>query len=143
LEFGNRELDYYSKSTALYPTCFLAFGATSDDMSVYVSPASCTPIYVDYLRKVAVPYLDYYVNETTLDITYMAQGASVTIPTGCVARDGTVAGAAATSLTQNWEWHDHDIPQIVNLILEVVGVQLPDELLIQDSAKNLPIIEKA
>jgi hypothetical protein len=73
----------------------------------------------------------------------MAQGASVTIPTGCVARDGTVAGAAATSLTQNWEWHDHDIPQIVNLILEVVGVQLPDELLIQDSAKNLPIIEKA
>jgi hypothetical protein len=143
LENNQREMDFLTKGSALYPTCFLAYGATSDDMSVYVTPTTCTPIYVDYLRKVDVPYLDYYVNDTTLAITYMAAGATVAVPLGSTARDGTAGAANVVSITVNWEWHEHDIPQIVNLILEAIGIQLPDELLIGVSAKNLPIIEKA
>ena len=61
LEFGNRELDYFSKSTSLYPLSFMGFGATSEDMSLYVSPVvdmAGKTIYVDYLRKVNTPFLD-------------------------------------------------------------------------------------
>jgi hypothetical protein len=143
LENGSREMDYLTKASVLYPTCFMGYGATSADMSIYVNPVTCTPVYIDYLRQVATPFLDYYVNSTTMEITYMAEGASVTIPTDCVARDGTIAGAVASSSTKDIEFHEHDLPAIINLLLEAVGISLPDEMLIKVSNNDLPIIEKA
>jgi hypothetical protein len=142
LEHGNREMDYFTKASALYPTCFMGYGATSADMSVYVTPATCTPIYIDYLREVTTPYLDYYVNDTTLALTYMAEGATVAVPLGCTARDGTAGLANVVSQTKNFEWHEHDVPSIVNMLLEAVGISLPDELLIQVSNVDEPKIEK-
>jgi hypothetical protein len=143
LEFGSRQMDYLTKATDLYPLCFVGYGATSDDMSVYVTPVTATPIYIDYLRKVVVPFLDYYVNDTTLEITYLAQGATVAIGAGYTARNGTTGPANIVSTTLDFDWHEHDVPQIINLLLEAVGINLPDELLVQDSAKNLPLIENA
>lgn len=143
LEFGSRQMDYLTKATDLYPLCFVGFGATSEDMSLYVTPVTCTPIYIDYLRKVVVPYLDYYINSTTLEVGYLAEGESFSLPLGYVYRDGTAGPTTIVSVTKDFDWHDHDIPQLLNLLLESIGVSLPDELLIQDSTKNLPIIEKA
>jgi hypothetical protein len=143
LEHSQREMDYLTKGSALYPTCFLAYGATSDDMSVYVTPTTCTPIYVDYIRKVDVPFLDYYVNDTTFELTYMSAGATVAVPAGSTARDGTAGAANVVSQTKNFEWHEHDIPQLINLILEYVGISLPDQMLVEVSNVDDPRIEKA
>jgi hypothetical protein len=142
LEFGDREMDYLTQSNALYPLCYMSYDSTSGDMGIHVSPSSCTPIYLSYLRQTVDPFLDYYVDETTLNVTYMAEGASVTIPTGCIARDGTLAGAVAISSTKNWEWHPHDIPSILSQLLQAMGISLPDELLVQVGAANEIKIEK-
>lgn len=145
LEHGSREMDYLTKSSALYPTCFMGYGATSADMSIYVSPATCTPIYIDYLREVSTPFLDYYVNDTTLEITYLAEApaGNIAIGAGYTARNGTVGPANLTSATVNFEWHEHDTPAIINLLLEAIGIALPDEGLVQVSHVDLPIIEKS
>jgi hypothetical protein len=143
LEHGNREMDYLTKASALYPTCFMGYGATSEDMSLYVTPTTCTPIYIDYLKSAQTPYLDYYVNNLTLEITYMAQDATVALPLGCTSRSGVSGVANIVSLTKNFDFHEHDTPAIVNLLLETIGISLPDEMLIQVSNNDLPIIEKA
>jgi hypothetical protein len=142
LEHGQREMDFLTKGTVKYPTCFMAYGATSEDMSVYVTPTTCTPIYIDYLRTVNTPFLDYYVNDTTLELTYMAEGATVAVPLGSTARNGTAGAANVVSQTKDFEWHEHDVPSIVNMVLEAIGISLPDELLIQVSNVDEPKIEK-
>jgi hypothetical protein len=142
LENGQREMDYYTKASASYPTCFMAYGATSDDMSLYVNPTTCTPIYIDYLKKPIVPFLDYY-TDANLNVIYMAEGVTVTIPLGSQARNRVTGINSVVSLTKNFDFHEHDIPAIVNNLLESVGVSLPDEMLVQVSAVNDPKIEKA
>lgn len=143
LEHGSREMDYLTKASVLYPTCFMGFGVTSADMSVHVTPVTCTPIYIDYLREVATPLLDYYVNDTTLVITYLTEGQTLALPAGYTTRLGTAGPANITSATVDFEWHEHDLPQVINLLLEAVGISLPDELLVQVSNNDLPIIEKS
>ena len=142
LEHSQREMDYLTKGSDLYPTAFMAYSTNANDMSLFVTPTTCTPVFIDYLRKVATPYLDYYVNDTTMEITYMAEGATVTIPLGCTARDGTVGIANVISKTVNFEFHDHDIPILENLLMEAVGIALPDEMLIKVSETDDPQIER-
>jgi hypothetical protein len=141
LEHGQREMDYLTKASITYPTTFMAYGATSEDMSLYVTPTTCTPIYIDYLRKVTTPFLDYYV-DTNLNIIYMAEGATVAIPLGSTSRSGVSGMANVVSLTKNFEWHEHDIPQIINLLLGTVGIALPDEGLVQIAEADEPKIER-
>jgi hypothetical protein len=47
-----------------------------------------------------------------------------------------------TSLTKDFEWHEHDIPSLTMLLLETVGIQLSDDLLIRTSNEAIPLIEK-
>jgi hypothetical protein len=142
LEHGQREMDYLTKASVTYPTAFMAYGATSEDMSLYVTPTTCTPIYIDYLRKVTTPFLDWYANDTTLEVTYMAEGATVAIPLGCTSRSGKAGMENVVSLTKNFEWHEHDIPQVINLLLGAVGIAMPDEGLVQVAEADEPKIEK-
>ena len=141
LENGQREMDYYTKASESYPTCFMAYGATSEDMSLYVTPPTCTPIYIDYLKEPVIPFLDYY-TDTNLNVIYMAEGATVTVPLGGQARNGAIGISNVVSQTKNFDFHDHDIPAIVNQLLEAVGISLPDEMLIQVSAVDDPKIER-
>jgi hypothetical protein len=143
LENDNREMDYYTKGSALYPTAYMGYSLSANDMALYVTPATCTPIYISYLRKVNTPFLDYYVNDTTLELTYMAEGATVAMPLGCTSRTGIVGPANITSQTVNMEFHDHDFPQVINLLIEAVGISLPDNDLVSISNNDLPIIEKS
>lgn len=142
LEHGNREMDYLSKATALYPTCYMGYYTTGNDMAIYVTPSTCTPIYITYLRQTIDPYLDYYVNDTTLEITYMAEGATVAIPLGSTSRSGVSGIANVVSLTKNFEWHPHDEPQILAQLLQSIGISLPDELLVQVGNANEIKVEK-
>jgi len=142
LEHGQREMDYFTKATVLYPTCFMGYGTASGDMSLYVTPKTCTPVYIDYLRQVNTPYLDYYISDLTMQLTYMAQGATVAMPLGCTSRSGVVGPANVVSITKDFEFHEHDIPQIINLLLEAVGISLPDNDLVTISNSNEPKIEQ-
>jgi hypothetical protein len=142
LEHGARELDYLTKASALYPTAYMGAGSSAEDMSIHVTPVTCTPIYIDYLREVDTPFLDYYVNNTTFEITYMAASVNVAVPAGCTARNGTLGPANVASLTKNFEWHEHDIPQIINIFLGLIGVQLQAQDLTQLSGAYESIIEK-
>jgi hypothetical protein len=142
LEFGNRQMDYLTQSTVLYPLAYVGYGATSDDMSLYVNPVTATPLYIDYLRKVDVPFLDYYVDDTTFEITTMAAGATVAVPALHTARDGTAGAANVVSQTKNFEWHDHDIPQCINIFMGLIGVQLNDQGLVQLEQIDEPKIER-
>jgi hypothetical protein len=141
LEHGARELDYLTKASALYPTAYMGAGSSAEDMSIHVTPVTCTPIYIDYLREVDTPFLDYYVNNTTLEVTYMATG-NVNVPVGCTSRSGTAGAAVVASSTKNFEWHEHDIPAIINLFLGIIGIQLQDEALPGYSASFESVIEK-
>ena len=147
LEDDNREMDFYTKASDAYPTCFMGFGATSEDMSFYVTPKTCTPIYINYLREVVDPFLDYYVNDTTLEVTYMpvatVANPTVVVPLGCTTRSGISGLSNVVSLTKDFEWHPHDVPQIVNLLLGALGISLPDEMLVQVAEKDEPKIEQA
>jgi len=142
LEHSQREMDYLTKGSALYPTAFMAYSPNSSDMSLYVTPITCTPIYIDYLKMVSTPFLDYYVNDSSLQLTYMAEGDTVTIPLGSTARDGTPGIANVVSKTVDFEWHPHDFPVLENLLLEAVGISLPDQMLVQVSAITDPKLEK-
>jgi hypothetical protein len=143
LEHGARELDYLTKASLLYPTAVMGYGATSADMSIHVTPTTITSVFIDYLREVSTPHLDWYTNDTTLEVTFTAEGVGVTIPAGCTGAHGEAAGTNLTSGTVNFEWHEHDFPQILNLLLEAVGISLPDQGLVQVSNVDLPIIEKS
>jgi hypothetical protein len=88
-------------------------------------------VYVDYLRTADIPFLDYYVNDTTLVYTYMDADATVSVPLGCTARDGTAGLANVDSATVNFEWDDGEFPLILSLFAQMVGLALPSEELIQ------------
>lgn len=145
LEFGNREMDYDSRSTSLYPLAFLGYATTSGDMGLYCNPVAdmaSKTIYLDYIRRLATPFLDYYVNDTTFEVTYMAQGATVTVPLGSTSRSGLAGSVAVVSQTQNFEFHPHDVPQLINLFLGLIGLQLSSQDLQQASMAYENIIEK-
>jgi hypothetical protein len=153
LEHGQREMDYYTKASLLYPTAYVGYSSVSGDMALYITPKTCTPIYISYLRQTLNPYLDYYVNSITMEITYMPETTSnVSVPYGCVAPavyvDDVLVRAeqngpvSIKSYTQDFEWHPHDEPQILAQILQSVGIALPDELLIQVGSTNEVKVEK-
>jgi hypothetical protein len=142
LEHGNRQMDYLTQGTVLYPTAFMGAATSAEDMSIHVTPTTCTPIYIDYLREVETPFLDYYTNDTTFEITYMAEGVTVAVPAGSTSRSGLSGAVNVTSLTKNLEWHEHDIPQIINIFLGIMGIQLEGQDLMQISSSYEPIIEK-
>jgi hypothetical protein len=120
----------------------MGYDASGGDMALHITPVTCTPCYMSYLRQTVDPFLDYYVNNTTLEITYMAEGATVAIPLGCTSRSGVSGMANVVSLTKNFEWHPHDRPAILAQLLQAVGIALPDELLVQVGNANEIKVER-
>jgi len=126
MEHAKRQRDYLTQASLTYPTCRFGTVNAASDMTLYIEPtAGVTPIYIDYIRTPDVPYLDYYVNDTTLVYTWMASGVNVNVPSGSTAMDGTVGAAVVASDTVNWEFDDEDMPMIINLFLKFLGIQLP------------------
>lgn len=131
LEHSKRERDYLTKSTLKHPTCQIGSEDSSGNLEIRVYPTTgISTIYIDYIREPNTPYLDYYMNEDTLEVTYLAEGTTnFTIPTGYVYRDGTTG--IKNSLTYDWEWSEDELPVIVAYFMQLLGVALPDELVIQ------------
>jgi hypothetical protein len=142
-ENAEREDDYLTQPTTTHPTCMIGGVDTSSSPIEYkkirVYPYNIgSPIYIDYLKVPQTPFLDYYVSDTLLTYTYLDEGATVSVPLGYTYRDGTAGGAAVSvaSYTRDLDWDDEDMDLIMAKLMSIVGVQLPDEVLVQASVMN-------
>ena len=133
-EHSIRIEDYLTQPTTIHPMCQIGGVNASEEMQIRVYPYSIAKVYIDYLREPDTPYLDFYINDTTLDYTYMASGVNVTVPLGSTYRDGTPGVTTEASLTVNWEYDNDDIELIIGKFLGLMGIQLESEILIQSGA---------
>ncbi len=144
LEHAKRQQDYLTQATLTHPTFRFGIATTTSAMTVYVSPTTgINPIYMDYIRTPNTPFLDYYMNDTTLEYTYMAAGATVAVPSGSTARDGTIGAANVVSATVNYEWDNEDLPLIISMFLQQLGIQLPDPTLYEGGTLSEQKIDAA
>jgi hypothetical protein len=61
-------------------------------------------------------------------------GVTVTVPLGSTYSDGTAGSVAKTSKTVNFDWGPDDLPLIMSIFIQVLGLQLEDEFLVQVGA---------
>lgn len=133
LELHERVEDYLTKPTTTYPL-WINLGEAGGYKIAMIYPATITGIIsIDYLREPAVPFYDYYINDTTLVVTYMDAGTTVTIPIGCTYRDGTAGDGATTfaSTSVDWEWDGDEMGVIINMLTSALGVAMPDQFLFE------------
>lgn len=138
LELAERSTDYLTQPTTTHPLCVIGGADTNGDLQISVYPASLGSIHIDYLSIPAIPFLDYYVNDTTLVTTYLTDGqTAITIPLGFTYRTG-VGGVVliANSATQDWDWNDSDMNLILALFCQHIGVALPDQMLTEIGIVN-------
>jgi len=97
-----------------------------------------SPIYIDYLKTPQTPFLDYYVSDTLLTYTYLNEGDTASIPLGYTYRTGTAGGAAVSvsSYTKDLDWDDEDMDLIMAKLMQVLGIQIPDEVILQGGVMN-------
>ena len=140
-ENAEREDDYLTQPTTTHPTCMIGgvYGSLPEYKQIRVYPYNIgSPIYIDYLKIPQTPFLDYYISDTNLTYTYLAEAATVPVPLGYTYRDGTAGGAAVSvySYTKDFDWDDEDMSLIMAKFMSIVGIQLPDEVLVQAGAMN-------
>jgi hypothetical protein len=129
-EHSYHERDYLTKASLKYPSCVIGSQDTSKVMQIRAYPTSISTIYLNYIRDTQVPFLDYYINDTTLEKIFLAEGAqNVNISSGFTYRDGTTG--IKNSLSKDFEWDVHELPWLIAYFLQAVGVAIPDELLVQ------------
>jgi hypothetical protein len=136
LELDERTDDFLTQPTQKRPVYTLGELDGSDNLILHVYPTTITGnITIDYLRTPNTPFLDYYMNDTTFERTYLDEDAvtPVNIPAGYTYRDGTTGGPLVTvvSNTVNWECNNDELSLILAIFASLVGISLPDELLIQ------------
>ena len=129
-EDGSREDDFLTMATTLYPTCRVGGVNGAGDIQIKVRPQTITSIYLSYLKTVAVPYLDYYLSDTTGIKTFLPESAvAQSLPLGYTYRTGTIGGVGVTvtSLTRDFTWGEGDLGLILAKLLQKVGAALPDK----------------
>jgi hypothetical protein len=134
LEYDERYEDYLTQPSETYPVFTLGELDGSDNIIMHVYPTTITgTVTFDYLKTAATPIYDYYVNNTTLVVTYMDAGTTVTIPSGSTYRNGTAGDGATTftSTSADWDWDDEDLELILSIFCKLIGIAMPDELTIQ------------
>jgi hypothetical protein len=141
LERAEREDDYLTMPTTTHPVMEIGDLDGSDNLQIRVYPSTLTTvpantIYIDYLRTADIPFLDFYTNDTTLVHTYMAAGVNVNVPVGYTYRDGSAGAAVKASQTVNWEWSDSDFNLILAIFCQLIGITLPDQLLVETGTIN-------
>jgi hypothetical protein len=135
LEKDERTDDYLTQPTQTYPVYTIGDSDISENLILHVYPTTITGnITIDYLRNPQIPFLDYFINDTTLVATYMvADAVAVPIPAGYTYRDKTPGATSKDSLTKEFEWDDMDMQLILSIFCELYGIALPDNFLVQVS----------
>lgn len=135
-ENAARVEDYLTQPTAYHPTCTIGGVDGLGNIQIRVYPTTTTKVWIDYLRTLTVPFLDYYVNDTTGLITFLTETTTAqSIPSGSTYRSGTVGGAGVTvtSLTRDLRWGEGDLALILTKLVNRIAKALPDELLLQQT----------
>lgn len=130
-EHSIRIQDYLTQPTTTYPMCQIGGINASGKLQIRVYPSTIPDVYIDYFKEPATPYLDYYLNNTNLNYTYMATNVTVSVPLGNTARDGTVGLANVASDTIDWEFSSDDLELIIAKFMTILGITLTDEILVQ------------
>ena len=140
LEDAERQEDYLTQASATHPTCTIGGIDGSSNVQIRVRPNTIATIYLDYMRAFRtggipyIPFLDYYINDTTKVITLLAETATpYNLTAGYTYRDGTPGGVAVTvtSLTRDLYWNEGDVPALIGKLMKHAGFQIPDEMLVQ------------
>ena len=133
-ELACRSDDYLTEPTTTYPVCTIGGIDAYEDLQIRVSPTTITTVWIDYLRELSVPFLDYYINDTTLEYTFLDETTDpYTITEGYTYSDGTVGDTTVVSQTENLRWGEGDLSLILTKLVNRLSKQLPDELLLQAS----------
>ena len=134
LEDAEREDDYLTMASQTYPTCMIGGVDVLGNLRILVRPSTVTNVWVDYLREVNVPYLDYILNNSTYVKTFLSESITPqSVPMGYIHSAGTVGGTGVmvTSLTKDLEWHIADAPMLIAKLVKKMGISIPDEILVQ------------
>lgn len=98
-----------------------------DRKRINVYPTTIQSVRVNYIMHPVTPFLDYYVNDTSYAITYLDKEQRLTdFAAGYTYRDGTEGDGVMdiVSVTEDWEWDQDQLPQIVYMILQKAGINL-------------------
>ena len=112
---------------------------------INVYPTTIPSVNVSYLIKPATPFLDYYVNDTTYVITYLDKRQKlVNFAAGNTYRDGTAGDGIIDidSITEDWQWDEDMLPQIVYMMLQKMGINL-ENMTVAQLATQLNAKEEA
>ena len=131
LELPQRSSDELTQPTVAHPVCIIG-GVSGGSSRIQVYPNTIASVSINYLKLPVAPVLDFYINANGL-YTYLDEDATgITIPVGAVYSDGvTVNPSTVNSLTKNFEWHEHQTPIIISMILQKAGIILSDQTAIQ------------
>ena len=135
-EQAARDEDYLTLPTTTYPTCTIGGVDGLGVLRIRVKPTTITNVWIDYLRTLVVPFLDYMINDTTLVPTFFAETTDAqSVPLGSTYRDGTAGGAAVTvsSISKDFRWDEGELSILLTKLVNKIAKELPDELLIQTS----------
>lgn len=146
LEYSWRVHDELTQPTATHPVVVFGGGdASAETKKVYCYPASefsSAILYIDYLKEPPVPFLDYYINDTTYVVTYMDAGATgVSIPSGSTYRDGTAGPVSKDSSTVDPIWEGDELNLFIYLFLTKLGITVNDMNLVQYGITNQAKLE--
>ena len=133
-EYASRQEDFLTKASATYPYCRIGGVNASEQVQIRVTPTTTTKVWVDYLKTIQVPFLDYMIkNDTYVRTDFAETSKAQSVPEGYTYRDGTSGGDAVTitSLTKNLRFDDGDIGIIITKLVNKAAKQLPDQLLLQ------------
>ena len=130
---AERQDDYLTQATATHPTCVIGGVTALSEMQIRVRPQTIATIYIDYIKKPTVPFLDYYINDSTLTPTFLTVDTTPAVTAGNTYRDGTAGGVGVTvtSLTENLDWDDGVIQLLLAKLLQKTGLTLADDKLLQ------------
>ena len=133
LELDEREEDYLTDPSETYPVYTLG-ELDGDDLIMHVYPTTITgDVTFDYLKTAATPFYDYYVNNSTLVVTYMDSGTAPALSSSYTYRDKTVGDGVTTftSLSEDWDWDTEDMELILSIFTQLLGIALPDQFVLE------------
>lgn len=135
-EHASRIDDFLTQPTVVHPVCRIGGINANEIVQIRVTPTTITNVWIDYIKSVTVPFLDYYISSTNYNYTFLSETATPqSLPAGYVYRTGTVGGAGVTvaSQTVNIDWDEGDLSTLLSKLVYRVGKQYPDQGLVETS----------
>lgn len=129
-EDRDREDDFLTKATLTHPTCRIGGVNATNVVQIKVRPQTITTIYINYLKSVPVPFLDYYLNDTNYVPTFLPDTDVLqSLPADNTYRGGAIGGAGVTvaSQTVDMPWGEGDLSLLLAKLMQKLGATLPDQ----------------